>query len=202
MANSYLTLIQEDLQAARDLLTKMLESPDLIAGVESAAQAVVEALRAGHKILLCGNGGSAADAQHIAAEFVSRFNFDRDPLAAIALTTDTSIITAIGNDYGYEFLFARQVAALAKQGDVLIGITTSGRSPNILKAIDAARKLGVKTIGLTGNNDSPINHCCDIVLNIPSPNTPLIQQAHITIGHTICAIAERAMFTDPRQETQ
>ncbi|WP_373559844.1 D-sedoheptulose 7-phosphate isomerase [Bordetella genomosp. 10] len=197
-----MNLIQEDLRSARDLLTEMLAQPALIENVEAAARTVVDALRAGNKVLLCGNGGSAADAQHIAAEFVSRFNFDRDPLAAIALTTDTSIITAIGNDYGYEFLFARQVAALAKPGDVFIGITTSGRSPNVLKAVDAARKLGVKTIGLTGNNDSPINTACDIVINIPSPKTPLIQQAHITVGHTICAIAELEMFGGPQQDKQ
>jgi len=151
-------------------------------------------LRAGRKVLIAGNGGSAADSQHIAGEFVSRFAFDRPGLAAIALTTDTSVLTAIGNDYGYEKLFSRQVQALGVPGDVFIGISTSGKSPNVLRALEEARQKGLVTIGMTGNRGGPITSLCDHLLAVPSADTPRIQEGHIVMAHTLCLLVEQAMF--------
>jgi D-sedoheptulose 7-phosphate isomerase len=144
--------------------------------------------------LFCGNGGSAADAQHWAGELVSRFNYDRPGLAAIALTTDTSILTAIGNDYGYERLFARQVEALGVTGDVLIAISTSGNSPNIVAALEAARVRGITSIGFTGEAGGKMAALCDICLRIPSSSTPRIQEGHEVLGHAICGMIEAAIF--------
>ena len=149
--------------------------------------------KSGNKVLLAGNGGSAADSQHIAGELVSRFMFDRPGLPAIALTTDTSIITAIGNDYGYESLFSRQIQALGKSGDIFIAYSTSGKSPNILNALVEA-KVGIKSIGLTGNKKAEMNNLCDIVLEVPSADTPKIQEGHLVIGHIICGIIENNIF--------
>ena len=151
--------------------------------------------------MIAGNGGSAADAQHIAAEFVSRFNFDRPGLPALALTTDTSILTAVGNDYGYEKLFQRQIEANGVAGDVFLGISTSGNSPNILRALEAARLKGITTFGLTGEGGGKMRALCDHCLCVPSADTPRIQEAHILIGHTLCAMVELALFEDPRAQT-
>lgn len=186
--------IVRGLVASRDVFDAMLNDSRFIQATQEAASQVVRALRRGGKVLLCGNGGSAADAQHIAAEFISRLNFDRMPLPAIALTTDTSIITAIGNDYGFEYLFARQLAGLGQAGDVLIGISTSGNSPNVIAALTTARERGIRTIGMTGSRAGRMNALCDVLLAVPSPETPLIQQAHITLGHIICSLAEESMF--------
>lgn len=166
---------------------------ELLKSIEKAAVACVRAFERGNKVLIAGNGGSAADAQHIAAEFVSRFEFDRPGLPAIALTTDTSMLTAIGNDYGYEKLFARQLQANATKGDVFIGISTSGNSENVLKALQLAPELGVETIGLSGNKGAMlemVDHC----LSVPSSSTPRIQESHILLGHIICGLVERAIF--------
>jgi D-sedoheptulose 7-phosphate isomerase len=152
-------------------------------------------LRRGNKILTAGNGGSAADAQHIAAELVARFEFDRPGLAAIALSTDTSAMTAIGNDYGYDFLFARQLEALARPGDVFIGITTSGNSKNILKAMDSAGRLGVTRVALCGEGGK-VREVVEHVLAAPSTHTPRIQESHILIGHILCALCEENMFPE------
>ena len=145
-------------------------------------------------MLFAGNGGSAADAQHIAGEFVSRLNYDRDPIAGIALTTDSSVLTAIGNDYGYEHVFARQVRGLGRAGDILVAISTSGRSPNILAAVAAAKSVGIHTVGFTGSGNTKLAQCCDIVLRAPSTSTPLIQQVHIMAAHAICELVEIALF--------
>lgn len=147
-------------------------------------------------MLICGNGGSAADSQHIAAEFVNRFYYDRSGLAAMALTVDTSILTAIGNDYGYEKTFSRQVQAYAKKGDVLIGISTSGSSKNVVNAILEAKNKGVYTVGLTGEKKGLIFDNADVTINIPSAETPIIQESHIMTGHIICALVEKLMFSD------
>lgn len=184
-------------QAIRDsarILNAMADDKVLLAVLAQAVARCVDSLRSGGKILFMGNGGSAADAQHLAGELVSRFEFDRPALAAIALTTDTSILTAIGNDYGYEHLFSRQVQALGRPGDVLMGISTSGNSPNVIKALLAAKELGIHTIGMTGNNPSRIIECADLCLRAPSPDTPLIQQCHITLGHILCREIELEMF--------
>ena len=162
--------------------------------VAAAALACVAALNAGGKVLFCGNGGSAADAQHLAGEFVSRFNYDRPALGAIALTTDTSVLTAIGNDYGYERVFERQVLGLGRKGDVLVGISTSGRSPNVLLALQAARKIGMVTVGMTGNQREKIEQHVDLCIRIPSRQTPKIQEGHIVVGHALCGLVEEQMF--------
>jgi D-sedoheptulose 7-phosphate isomerase len=180
-----------------DNLRAMSEDAALHAAVAQVAAVCIDALRRDNKILFAGNGGSAADAQHLAGELVSRFNYDRPGLAAFALTTDTSVLTAIGNDYGYERLFARQIEAVGTAGDVFIGISTSGRSPNILLALEAARAKGIVTVGLTGRGGGRMPDLCDHCLHVPSDATPRIQEGHITIGHTLCWLIERQMF--PRQ---
>lgn len=155
-----------------------------------AAQLMVQTLQNGRKILLCGNGGSAADAQHIAAELTGRYKTERRGLPAIALTTDTSALTAIANDFGYDKVFSRQVEALANQGDLLIGISTSGNSANIVLALEQARAIGCTTLGLTGNSGGKMNALCDINLVVPSNNTPRIQEMHILFGHILCQIID------------
>ena len=159
--------------------------------IESCGNIIVEALKNGNKILLCGNGGSAGDAQHIATEITGRFETERRGLPAIALTTDTSALTAIANDFGFERIFSRQVEALAKEGDVLIGITTSGNSPNIIAAVMEARNIGCKTIGLTGEKGKKIASLCDASVLVPSDRTARIQEAHITIGHLWCEMVDK-----------
>lgn len=158
--------------------------------LEQASLLVVETLKNGNKILLCGNGGSAADAQHIAAELVGRYKRDRRGLAAIALTTDSSILTSIGNDYGYDRVFDRQVEALANKGDLIIGISTIGNSQNIVNALKFARELDCKTLGFSGAKGGVMNELCDINLIVPSNDTPRIQEMHILFGHIICQIVD------------
>ena len=159
------------------------------------ADIIIHCFQKGNKILLCGNGGSAADAQHVAAEFVNRFRFERGSLPAIALTTDTSILTAVGNDSAFEIVFSRQVEALARPGDIVAGISTSGKSANILKALEVAHALGATTLGVTGQNgqESMLNKC-DHCLVIPSTDTPRIQECHLFAWHVICGIVEETLF--------
>ncbi|EFV4799650.1 D-sedoheptulose 7-phosphate isomerase [Campylobacter jejuni] len=173
---------------------QILKDENLITLIKNASLEVIKAYKNGNKTLLAGNGGSAADAQHIAGEFVSRFYFDRPGIASIALSTDTSILTAISNDYGYENLFARQVQAQGVKGDVFIGISTSGNSKNILKALDLCRQKGITSIGLSGASGGAMNELCDYCIKVPSTCTPRIQEAHILIGHIICAIVEEELF--------
>lgn len=174
-------------------LTKAAQSTDLLATTHTIARAVADALKAGHKLLLIGNGGSAADAQHIAAEIVGRYKQERPGWAAIALTTDTSALTAIANDYGFEQIFARQVQGLARRGDVLFALTTSGRSPNILAALRTAREMGVTTVGFTGGKGESLRTSCDHLFVSPSDDTPVIQQIHMTALHAICDDVEQAL---------
>jgi D-sedoheptulose 7-phosphate isomerase len=161
--------------------------------VDEAARTIAHALREGHKLLLCGNGGSAADAQHIAAEFTGRFVSDRRPLAALSLSTDTSALTCIANDYGFEDVFRRQLMALGQAGDVLLAISTSGKSPNVVRAAEAARSANVRTIGLLGCDGGPLAALCDTAIIVPSDVTARIQEAHIFIGHTLCSLVEQAL---------
>jgi D-sedoheptulose 7-phosphate isomerase len=186
--------IAAQLRATADNLKAMSEDRQLHAALARVAQTCIEALRRGNKILFAGNGGSAADAQHLAGELVSRFNYDRPGLPAFALTTDTSVLTAIGNDYGYEHLFARQIEAVGMRGDVFIGISTSGRSPNVLKALRTARERGLVTVGLTGRSGGAMPELCDHCLRVPADATPRIQEGHISLGHTLCYLIERALF--------
>lgn len=173
---------------------QILKDENLITLIKNASLEVIKAYKNNNKTLLAGNGGSAADAQHIAGEFVSRFYFDRPGIASIALTTDTSILTAIGNDYGYENLFARQVQAQGVKGDVFIGISTSGNSKNILKALELCKQKEIISIGLSGASGGAMNELCDYCIKVPSTCTPRIQEAHILIGHIICAIVEEELF--------
>ena len=160
--------------------------------LEEAANLVVNTLKNGNKVLLCGNGGSAADAQHIAAELTGRYKTERKGLPAIALTTDTSALTAISNDYGYAKVFDRQVEALANKGDLLIGISTSGNSDNIISALTTAKELGCSILGLSGHDGGKMNDICDVNLVVPSDDTPRIQEIHILLGHTLCQIVDDA----------
>ena len=190
--------IKAQLTETRGVVDAMLADHTLLARIEAVASACVAALKAGNKLLFMGNGGSAADSQHLAGEMVSRFAFDRPGLPAFALTTDTSVLTAIGNDYGYEKLFARQVEAVGKAGDVLFGFSTSGKSPNILLALEKARAMGLVTVGMTGNRGEAITRMVDFSIEIPSPSTPKIQEGHIVSGHIICGLIEEAIFTPPK----
>lgn len=189
--------IVAQIQETQHVMSAMLGDEALLACVESAAKACITALSNGGKILLAGNGGSAADAQHIAGEFVSRFAFDRPGLPAIALTTDTSTLTAIGNDYGYEKLFSRQMQAHARKGDVFIAYSTSGKSPNVIAALQEAKIRGVVCIGMTGNRGGPMKELCDHYLDVPSADTPKIQEGHAVLGHILCGLVERALFKAP-----
>lgn len=174
---------------------KLLADRALLERLATVTSVCVEALRRGNKIMLAGNGGSAADAQHVAAEFVSRFEFDRPGLPAMALTTDTSTLTAIGNDYGYEHLFARQLQANGRSGDVFIGISTSGNSKNVLRAMEECQALGITGVALCGAGGK-IRELADHVLAVPSTHTPRIQECHILIGHAICAMCEELIFPE------
>ena len=162
--------------------------------IEAAAEIITESLRNGGKIHFCGNGGSAADAQHLAAELSGRFYFDRPPLNAEALHCNTSYLTAVGNDYGYDLIFSRLLRGTAKAGDVIVGISTSGNSKNILKAFEVAKELGVKIIAMTGATGGAMKDSADILLNVPSTDTPRIQESHIMIGHIVCELVETEMF--------
>jgi D-sedoheptulose 7-phosphate isomerase len=187
--------VKDEIAAAAVVAQRMADTPGTRAVTAAMADAIITALRKGNKVLFAGNGGSAADAQHLAAELVGRFAYDRPGLPAIAITTDTSALTAIGNDYGYDQVFSRQVEALGVRGDVLIGITTSGKSPNILKSLEAARARGVTTVGWTGRVvPEQFQALCDMVLTIDADTTARVQQGHMIVGHIVCALVERAMF--------
>lgn len=181
-------------QSSLDGLTKAVRSNELLATTHTIARVVADALKSGNKLLLVGNGGSAADAQHIAAEIVGRYKQERAGWAAIALTTDTSALTAIANDYGFEQVFARQVQGLAKRGDVLFALSTSGRSPNILAAIKVARDLGVTTVGFTGAKGESMRASCDHLFVSPTDDTPVIQQVHMMAMHAICDEVEQVLI--------
>lgn len=176
--------LEESLEAKRRVIEKSVPI------LESITEVLIKALKQGNKIFLFGNGGSAADSQHIAAELVSRFRRERKGLPAIALTTDTSILTAIGNDYSFDHVFARQIEALGEPGDVAIGISTSGNSPNVIKAIKTAKQMEMVTIGLTGESGGQLQDCVDFCFRAPTASTPHIQEVHITVAHAICDIVE------------
>lgn len=187
-------LIENYIQASIDTKQKILNDKNILATIQSASDAIIKAYKNGKKVLTAGNGGSAGDAQHIAGELVSKFFFDRPGLSAFSLATDTSILTAIGNDYGYEKSFSRQIQANANEGDVFIAISTSGNSKNIVNALLEAKKKNVTTIGLVGQKACEMDTLCDYIIKVPSESTPTIQESHIMIGHIICAIVEEAIF--------
>lgn len=187
-------IIAEALLESISVKSNMLNDKRLTDIIAQVSKEIIKTFRNGGKVLLCGNGGSAADAQHIAAELSGRFYKDREPLFAEALHVNTSYLTAVANDYSYDEVFSRLVKAKGKPGDVLIGISTSGNSPNIIKAIETANQLGLITIGLTGQTGGKMKDLCKYLINVPSTDTPRIQEAHITIGHIICEIVEKELF--------
>jgi D-sedoheptulose 7-phosphate isomerase len=191
---SLTSLVGDELQQAVSVLQAVARDTDIQRTLEEAAHATAAALLAGRKLMVAGNGGSAADAQHLAAEFVSRLVRDRPALRAVALTTDTSILTAIGNDYGYEKVFARQLEAIGQTGDLFLGISTSGNSPNILRALEYSRQMGIVTIGLTGRSGGKMTAVCDYAIRIPSDVTMHIQQAHLALEHIFCLLVEKIYF--------
>ncbi|MBF0379404.1 MAG: D-sedoheptulose 7-phosphate isomerase [Magnetococcales bacterium] len=183
------------IEASRDVKQRILDDSSSLQSIQSACDLALACYKGGGKLLVAGNGGSAADAQHIAGELVSRFFFDRPSLPAIALTTDSSIMTAIGNDYGYEYLFSRQIEGNGVEGDLFLAITTSGNSPNILEGIKAARKKNMQVVGLTGEKGGKMVDLCDVCIKVPSTITPRIQEGHILVGHLLCDYIEKSMFT-------
>jgi D-sedoheptulose 7-phosphate isomerase len=179
--------IAESINVSQSALDKNL------AAVEKVARAIITSLRNGGKVLLCGNGGSAADSQHIAAELIGRFQKDRKSLSAIALTTDTSILTSLANDYGYDIVFSRQVEGLGRKGDVLVGLSTSGASPNVIKAVEQAKKMGLVTIAMAGKDGGMLAKTADIAIVVPSNKTARVQEAHIVLAHAICEVVEEEL---------
>jgi D-sedoheptulose 7-phosphate isomerase len=195
------TIVQQ-IQASISVKQKILQDEDVLATIVYAANLCVSAYSLGHRLLIAGNGGSAADAQHIAAELVCRFEGDRPGLPAIALTTDTSTLTAVGNDYGYAALFSRQLQAHARPGDIFLAISTSGNSNNIVAAAEYAKANGIQTIGLTGHTGGKLKNLCDTCICVPSDSTARIQESHILIGHIFCKAIETAIFSGPEYNHQ
>lgn len=187
--------IKKQIKESAELKLKLLEASSLLSDIEKASIAIIKAFRCHHKLLIAGNGGSAADAQHIAAEFVNKFNFDRRGLPAIALTTDTSILTSVGNDSSFQRIFARQVSAIGNEGDILMVISTSGKSSNLIEAIKEAQDKRMLTIGIIGSTGETMKGLCNICIVIPSEETPRIQEAQIMIEHIICSIVEEELFS-------
>jgi len=188
--------IKSVIQSSIDLKNKVLNDPDLILTIEKIVNQIIHCYENGGKVLFCGNGGSAADAQHLAAELSGRFYFDRHPLFAEALHVNSSYITAVANDYGFDEVFARLVLAMGSKDDILIGLSTSGNSANILRAFNEANSLGMITVGFTGLSGGQLKEKCTYLLNVPSTDTPRIQEVHILLGHIICELVEEKLFKD------
>lgn len=186
--------IRSQIEESLKIKGLILEDGGILSSINEAASICCRSLRKGNKIIFAGNGGSAAEAQHLAAELVGRYSLERPGIAALAVTSNTSIITAISNDLGFEKLYARQIEAVGKKGDVLISLSTSGNSTNILEGIKLAKKAGVVTIGMTGKSGGRMNRLCDLIIKVPSQETPRIQEAHILIGHIICSLIENGIF--------
>lgn len=187
-------IITDSISASIGVKEQILSSDKLLDAIEAAAASFIATFRSGGKVLFCGNGGSAADAQHLAAELSGRFYLNRPPLFAEALHVNGSYLTAVGNDYGFDVVYARMIEAAGRPGDVLVAISTSGNSPNILQAIAQARKSGMTVIGMTGEKGGEMRNVCDILLNVPSSDTPRIQESHILVGHVVCQITEAVLF--------
>ena len=182
------------IQSSIDTKQKLLSDPVLLSTIEKVTSVITTACANGNKVLFCGNGGSAADAQHLSAEFSGRFYSDRDPLPSEALHCNTSYLTAVANDYGYDVVYSRMVKGMGKAGDVLVGLSTSGNSVNIINALEQARKIGMICVVLTGETGGKMKDCCDYLINVPSKDTPRIQESHILIGHIICQLVEEELF--------
>ncbi len=195
--NPFEARIRGSIQASITAKQSLLNDADWIATVARVSAVLVEALKQGHKLLVFGNGGSAADAQHIVAELVGRFAFDRPPLPALALSVNSSSMTAIGNDYGFDLVFSRQIQALGRAGDVALGISTSGNSANVVQGVLIARELGLHTIGLTGAKGGKLKDAASHCISVPSEETPRIQECHILVGHILSELVEEAIFANP-----
>ena len=194
MNNNLISDIKKSISESIQVKQNILENPELLSKISQVSQIIINALKNDKKVLLCGNGGSAADAQHIAAELSGRFYFYRDPLFAEALHVNTSYITAVANDYSYDEVYSRLVKAKGRAGDILIGISTSGNSKNIIKAIEVANEIGMISVGMTGETGGKMRDICKYLINVPSNDTPRIQEVHIMIGHIICEIVEKELF--------
>lgn len=186
--------IRRNLQAAIELKQKLLKDEATLELIDEISSAVISAYRAGRKVFFCGNGGSAADAQHLAAELSGRYYYDRPPLFAEALHVNTSYITAVANDYAFEDIYSRWLTAIGQEGDVLFALSTSGNSPNVVKAVEQANKNGMVTVGFTGQSGGALLEMCDFLLRIPSTDTPRIQECHMLVGHTVCEVVEAGIF--------
>lgn len=187
--------IKTQIRESLEIKKLLLQDDQILEAIQKSAGVCIEALKNGKKLLLAGNGGSAADAQHIAGELVNRFGFDRPAIAAVAISTDTSVLTSIANDYDYKLIFSRQIEALGNTGDVLISLSTSGNSENIIEGIRAAKQKGIITIGMTGSAGGKMSDMCDLVIHAPSSSTPRIQEIHILVAHIICTIIEKDLFS-------
>jgi len=192
--------LKDYLDGSSQCILNMVSDPTLLSLLFEIANECLNRLQTGNKLLFVGNGGSAADCQHMAGEYVSRFLIDRNGLPAIALTTDTTILTAIGNDYGYEMVFSRQIETLGRKGDLLFAYSTSGNSQNILKAVETAKKMGISVVGMTGLNRGKLDTMCDFIFKTPSMRTPQIQEGHLIAGHAICALVEKQFFQPTRNK--
>ena len=194
MNNNLISDIKKNISESIQVKQNILENPQLLSKISLVSQEIINAFKNDKKVLFCGNGGSAADAQHIAAELSGRFYFDREPLFAEALHVNTSYLTAVANDYSYDEVFSRLVKAKGRAGDILIGISTSGNSKNVIKAIEVANEIGMISVGMTGKTGGKMKDICKHLINVPSADTPRIQEAHIMIGHIICEIVEKVLF--------
>lgn len=194
--------IHSIIQKSIEVKEALLADTDILAVIEEIVYTIVDTYRKGGKVLLCGNGGSAADAQHIAAELSGRYYLDREPLYAEALHVNTSYITAVANDYGYNFVYSRLIEAMGTEGDVLIAISTSGNSENIVEAVNAATKAGMTTIALTGEGGGKLKDTCTYAIQVPSTDTPRVQECHILIGHVICELVEKILFATEEENEQ
>ena len=189
--------IRQIIRESVDVKNKVIHDTAILETIDDVATGMVTALKNGNRIYFCGNGGSAADAQHLAAEFSGRFYLDREALPAEALHCNTSYITAVGNDYGYDLVYARLIKGIGLEGDFLVGLSTSGNSENIIKAFEVAREKGIITVGFTGETGGKLKDLCDHLINVPSKNTPRIQESHIMLGHIICQLVEEQYFSKP-----
>ena len=188
-------LIRRNISDSITVKQKLLQNDTIIVDITKVAELIVEAFNNGNKLLICGNGGSAADAQHLAAEFSGRYYLNRPPLHAEALHTDTSFMTAVSNDLSFDDVYARLIQGIGKQGDILIGMSTSGNSKNVIKALEEAKKKNIITIGFTGKGNGNMKSYCDYLINIPSHDTPRIQECHLMLGHAICELVEKELFS-------
>jgi D-sedoheptulose 7-phosphate isomerase len=187
--------IVDILKASVSVKEKLLADEALVTTIKDITEKIIKAFQNGNKVLFCGNGGSAADAQHLAAEFSGRFYTDRNPLPSEALHCNTSYLTAVANDYGYEFVYSRLLKGMGREGDIIVGLSTSGNSGNIMKAFEQARSMGITAVAFTGETGGKMKDLSDILMNVPSNDTPRIQECHITVGHIVCQLVEEALFS-------